>query len=50
VTGNFAVGRLEYAGMITAHIIALLIRVIEDQLRIRSRKYSLLCTYKENIY
>ncbi|WP_159442031.1 oligosaccharide repeat unit polymerase [Clostridium sp. Marseille-P2415] len=50
VTGNFAVGRLEYAGMITAHIIALLIRLIEDQLRIRSRKYSLLYTHKENVY
>jgi hypothetical protein len=39
VTGNFAVGRLEYAGMITAHIISFMIRLIEDTLRIRKRKY-----------
>lgn len=38
VTGNFAVGRLEYAGMITAHMIALAIRLIEDQIKIRSRR------------
>lgn len=38
VTGNFAVGRLEYAGMITAHIIALMIRFVEDILRRKTRK------------
>ena len=38
VTGNFAVGRLEYVGMITAHIIALFIRLVEDQISLRNRK------------
>lgn len=38
VTGNFAVGRLEYVGMITAHIIALIIRIIEDQIKIKSKR------------
>lgn len=38
VTGNFAVGRLEYAGLITAHIISFSIRCIEDTLYIRSRR------------
>lgn len=38
VTGNFAVGRLEYAGLITAHIVAFAIRCVEDTLRIRSKE------------
>lgn len=38
VTGNFAVGRLEYVGMITAHIIALIIRLFEDTISIREKK------------
>lgn len=38
VTGNFAVGRLEYAGLITAHIISFFIRCVEDTLYIRSRR------------
>lgn len=37
VTGNFAVGRLEFAAVITAHILALIMRLIEDVLY--NRKY-----------
>ena len=37
VTGIFAVGRLEYAAMITAHVIFFIIRFAEDFLRLRSR-------------
>lgn len=50
VTGNFAVGRLEYAGLITAHIIALIIRLIEEQLRIRTRRNSLPYVCGDSVY
>lgn len=47
VTGNFAVGRLEYAAVITAHIIAFAIRCIEDTIHIRSKKMVTIAeTYK----
>lgn len=38
VTGLFAVGRLEYAAMITAHIIFFVIRLAEDILRQQGRR------------
>lgn len=38
VTGNFAIGRLEYAGLITALIIWFVIRCIEDTLYLRGRR------------
>lgn len=38
VTGLFAVGRLEYAAMITAHIIFFVIRLAEDVLRQQGRR------------
>lgn len=37
VTGIFAVGRLEYAAFITAHVIFLCIRFVEDLLKVRYR-------------
>ena len=47
MTGNFAVGRLEYAAVITAHIIAFAIRCIEDTIHIRSKKMVTIAeTYK----
>lgn len=46
VTGIFAVGRLEYAALITAHLIFFAIRLIEDILKANSSKYS----YRYNSY
>lgn len=40
VTGNFAVGRLEYVAVITAFAIAFVIRLGEDQITIRNRQHS----------
>lgn len=47
VTGNFAVGRLEYAGLITAHVISFAIRCAEDTVHIRSRRLSIPHEFRE---
>ena len=49
MTGNFVVGRLEYAAVITAHVIAFVIRLGEDQITIRNRQRSFQHEYDNNI-
>lgn len=49
VTGNFAIGRLEYAAVITAHVIAFVIRLGEDQISIRNRQHSMRHEYNNYI-
>ena len=49
MTGNFAIGRLEYAAVITAHVIAFVIRLGEDQISIRNRQHSMRHEYNNYI-